>query len=81
MQIGVVLIGKFVIIPVSVKNQHRICMHKFSWAVAQTHKQQKREDSYINESSLSFCLLSDMLTKVSVIFSLCESDIEALRLQ
>ncbi len=19
------------------KNQHRICMHKFSWAVAQTH--------------------------------------------
>ena len=36
-QIGVVLIGKFVIIPVFVKNQHRICMHKFSWAVAQTH--------------------------------------------
>ncbi|MBR6793194.1 MAG: hypothetical protein IKM48_02410, partial [Clostridia bacterium] len=31
--------------------------------------QQKREDSYINESSLSFCLLSDMLTIVSVIFS------------
>jgi len=52
-------------------------MHKFSWAVAQT----KREDSYINESSLSYCLLSDILTKVSVIFSLCESDIEALRLQ
>ncbi len=35
---GVVLIGKIVIIPVSVKNQHRICMLKFSWAVAQTHR-------------------------------------------
>jgi len=29
----------------------------------------KREDSYHNESSLSFRLLSDMLTNVSVIFS------------
>ncbi len=33
-----------------------------------------------NESSLSFCLYSDMLTKVSVIFSLCESDIKPVGL-
>ena len=84
----VVLIGEFV---VTVKNRHRICMHKCTWAVAQTHEQQKREDSYLNESSLSVFLICDMLTKVSVIFSLKiprlwrdilkESDIEALRLQ
>ena len=34
---SVVFIGEFVITPVSVKNQHRICMHKCTWAVAQTH--------------------------------------------
>ena len=47
-----------------------------TWSVAQTHEQQKREDSFLDESSLSFCLLSDMLTKVSVIFLLCKSDIK-----
>ncbi|MBQ3053104.1 MAG: hypothetical protein IJD55_05345 [Clostridia bacterium] len=66
----------------SAKNQHRICMHKFSWETAHTHLQaEKRRFVFCSESSLSFCLLSDMLTIVSVIFSLCGSDIEALRLQ
>ena len=53
-----------------VKNQHRICAYKCNWAVAQTHRAtEKRRFVSCNESSLSFCLLSDMLTKVSVIFS------------
>ena len=28
------------------KNQHRICMYKYTWAVAQTHRSRKREDSF-----------------------------------
>ena len=42
-----------------------------------TEKEKIRLD---NESSLSFCLYSDMLTAVSVIFSLCESDIQSVGL-
>ena len=53
-----------------VKNQHRICAYKYNWAVAQTHRAtEKRRFVFCNESSLSFFLLSDMLTIVSVIFS------------
>ena len=33
----VVLIGENEILSNSVKNQHRICMYKRTWAVAQTH--------------------------------------------
>ena len=29
-----------------VKNQHRICMCKYTWAEAQTHRSRKREDSF-----------------------------------
>ena len=32
----------------------------------------------LDESSLSFCLQSDMLTVASVIFSLCESDMKPI---
>ena len=38
-----VLVGEIVNTPVSVKNWHRICMHKFSWAVAQTHRDRKEK--------------------------------------
>ena len=52
---GVVLIGEFVIIPVSVKNRHRICMHKWIWAVAQIQKQKKRLVTQTNLFFLFVC--------------------------
>ena len=57
------------ILSILVKNQHRICMHKYSWVVAKHTTSRKEKIRLGNESSLVFCLLSDMLTKVSVIFS------------
>ena len=39
---GDVLNGEFEISFNLVKNQHRICMYKYTWTVAQTHHQQKR---------------------------------------
>ena len=53
----VVLIGENRILLNSAKNRH-----------PKPTEQQKREDSYHNESSLSFCLISDMLALVSVLF-------------
>ena len=43
----VVLNGEIENSSISVKNYHRICIYKYFWAVAQTHQQQKREDSFI----------------------------------
>ena len=34
---GVVLNGEFENLSTSDENQHRICMYKYTWAVAQTH--------------------------------------------
>ncbi len=50
----VVLIGGFEILLFLIKNQHRICKYKYACAVAQTHSQQKREDSFITSLLFSF---------------------------
>ncbi len=72
-----VLNGEFENPSTSVENQHRICMYKCTPAVAQTLRDRKEKIRILTSLLFLFSLLSDMLTIVSVIFSLCESDIKS----
>ena len=50
--------------------RYRVKRGYIAFALRTFRLTEKRRFVYYNESSLSFCLYSDMLTKVSVIFSL-----------
>jgi len=74
---SVVLIGEFesVLFP-SRTSIAFVCTNALGSSLNPRTPEKRRFVYY--DSSLSFCLLSDMLTKVSVIFSLCESDMKPI---